>query len=121
MADLAFTHLTARADRGVLVLTILPTRLDDEASVRPIREELLLTEDRRLPRHQVTNLEHVTYLSARAVDALLAHAQRMKKAGGKTRICQAHAHLIGAEPLERLGLLYDVFPTLPEAVLETWH
>jgi anti-anti-sigma regulatory factor len=104
----------------VLVITILSSLLDTEANVCPIRNELSILLDRRLPQHHVMNLECVTHLSERAVDVLLGFAQRVRLAGGAMRACQIRSGATSKDILDRLGLMYEIVPTLHETLLRSW-
>lgn len=119
-APTALAHLRCEVTGDVLIVTLLTQRLDAEPSVYPVRTALLSLLERRLPRHQVVNLEHVHYLSERAAGVLLAYAQHVHEGGGSTRICGLGQEAASVHIVDRLSLLYEIFPTCAEAMSEPW-
>lgn len=113
-------HLACQVAGDVLIITLLSPRLDGEPSVSPIRNELFLLLDRQLPRHQVIDLAQVEYLSDRAAGTLLAYAQRVQQRGGLTRMRGLPADAGSVHVLDRLSLLYEIFPNGSEAVAAPW-
>ena len=63
----------------------------------------------------VLNLESVTYLSSRAVGMILAHFQRLERAGGKLRLCHVRPKVLPTLEQMRLPMLIDIYPSLDEA------
>jgi len=120
-AEVRVHHVRFEVVRGVLVVTILTPDLNDEPSFHPIRFELLTLFEKPLPRRVVISLEHVTYLSSRAVGVLLAHYQRLDKAGGALRICHVSPNVTAILNQMRLPIIVEVFPSVDEAVLAPWE
>ena len=121
-ASAPIKDLAYEAVDGALMITILPTDLNDEPEVGPIRYELTaLFEDAALPRRVVISLDRVRYMSSRAVGVLLAHFQRLSRAGGAMRLCQVHGNNLKVLEQMRVPMLIDVFATAEEALREPWE
>jgi anti-anti-sigma factor len=118
---LSASHLGYEVVLGVLVVRIHTPVLADENGIAPIRRELLSLFEAPLPRRVVVSLEHVTFLSSRAVGVLLAHFQRIERSGGVMRLCHVPSKLLPILEQMRLPTLIDIFPTIDEAVVSTWE
>lgn len=113
-------HLRYEVIQDVLVMTILTPDLNDETTVAPLRAEVQALFESPLPRRVVLNLESVTYLSSRAVGMILAHYQRLDRAGGKLRLCHVRPKVLPTLEQMRLPTLIDLYPTIDEALLDSW-
>ena len=106
----------------VLKITILPADLNDEPEVGPVRYQLLVLSERpAMPNRVVIDLGRVKYLSSRAVGVLLAHFQRITRAGGAMRLCCVHPNIATVLDQMRVPMLLDIFPTAEEALGEPWE
>jgi anti-anti-sigma factor len=118
VADLR--HLSYEIVRDALVITIRSPDLDDEATVGPVRHELLLLLDQMASRHVVLRLDAVKYLSSRAVGMLLAHYQRLHRSGGELRLCHVRPDVRKHLEHMRVPMLIEVYPDLDTATLTAW-
>ncbi len=115
------TNLAAEVVGQALVVTILASEMNDEPTVGPVRYELCELFDRPVPRRVVISLERVRYLSSRGVGVLLAHFQRLGRAGGAMRLCQIHPNVEAVLEQMRVPMLIEVFPTVADALAEPWE
>jgi anti-anti-sigma factor len=105
---------------GVLVVTPFDSQLVDEASLEPLRAELLSVLERPLPRRMVLNLEHVGRITGAALGMIVAQHLRLDRKGGELRLCQAQPRVRAVLDQVRLPVLMDVFPNVEDAVLTAW-
>ena len=113
-------HLEWAADRGVLVITLLVHELDDESTVGPVRFALTALFDQPLPKRVILNLGQVGWISARGAGMLLAHAQRLERAGGALRLCAAGDEAAGALEQHMLSRPLATFATVEDAMAAPW-
>jgi anti-anti-sigma factor len=118
--ELSTNALACEVARGVLVARIRDSFLDDEASVGPLRYELQTFFDKPLPRRVVLNLEHVDYLSSRAVGVILAFFQHLERENGALRVCCVAPKILPVLDSMRLPKLVDLYPSVEEAVNDPW-
>jgi anti-anti-sigma factor len=104
----------------VLVVTPLPSHLDDESTAGPLRAELFALFERRLPRQVVIDLSRVIHVSSLAIGVLLAHNLRLDRAGGALRLCEVQPRVRAIFEEIRLPMLIEVLPTRDEAILSSW-
>ncbi|QDV34784.1 FHA domain-containing protein [Tautonia plasticadhaerens] len=117
---LSTNALACEIVRGTLVARIRESFLDDEASVGPLRYELQSFFDKPLPRRVVLNLEHVDYLSSRAVGVILAFFQHLDRENGALRVCCVAPKILPVLDSMRLPKLVDLYPSAEEAVNDPW-
>lgn len=113
--------LTFEVRDDSLIVTVLSPDLNDEPTVAPIRYELCELFERPLPKRVIIDLGRVRYLSSRGVGVLLAHFQRLGRAGGALRLCQVHPNVVSVLEQMRVPMLIEVFPTREEAIREPWE
>lgn len=113
-------HVRYRVSGNVLIVTILARELREEHQVGPVRHELMTLMEKAVPKQVVLNLDHVTYFSSSAIGMLLAHYQRLARAGGGLRFCQVRPEARPALDNQRVAMLVETFPTLEAAVTEPW-
>jgi anti-anti-sigma factor len=113
-------HLKLDNAGDALVVTILTPDIADEATVAPVRYDLQTLLDRVHPHKLLVSLSQVQSLSQRAVGVLLAISQRVERAGGTLRICDADPELMPALEASRLTELTDLYPTREEALAVPW-
>ncbi len=106
---------------GVLVVKILAPELNEEASVSPVRYELRNLLDGEAPNRMVIDLGNTRYLSSRAVGVILAHYQALERQGGVLRVCGVSREIKPVLDQMRLSMLIDVYPTVAEAVEDSWE
>ena len=112
--------LACEISRGVLVARIRESFLDDEGTVGPLRYELQTFFDKPLPRRVVLSLEHVDYLSSRAVGVILAFFQHLDRENGDLRVSCVAPKILPVLDAMRLPKLLDLYPTVEEAVNDPW-
>ena len=112
--------LACEVVNGVLVARIRSSYLDDEATVGPLRYELQTFFDKTLPRRVVLSLEHVDYLSSRAVGVILSFFQHLDREHGALRVCSVSPKILEVLDAMRLPKLVDLYPTAEEAVSDPW-
>jgi anti-anti-sigma factor len=105
----------------VMVVTILPSDLNEEESVSPVRYELRsLLEEEKTPSKMVIDMGNTRYLSSRAVGVLLAHYQGLERKGATMRVCGVSKEIKPVLDQMRLSMLIDIYPTVEEAVKTDW-
>jgi len=114
-------NLAVEVVGDALVVTILAPDLNDEPTVGPVRYELCELFERPVPKRVVINLDRVRYLSSRGVGVLLAHFQRLGRAGGAMRLCHIHPNVESVLEQMRVPMLIEVFPSVEEALAEPWE
>ena len=112
--------LACEVVNGVLVARIRASFLDDESTVGPLRYELQTFFDKPLPRRVVLSLEHVDYLSSRAVGVILSFFQHLDREHGALRVCSVSPKILEVLDAMRLPKLVDLYPTAEEAVSDPW-
>ncbi|HEX8198932.1 MAG TPA: FHA domain-containing protein [Isosphaeraceae bacterium] len=114
-------YLTHEVLRGVLVIGFRTPELDDEATVGPVRHELLMLLEQEAPRRVVLRLDAVKSLSSRAVGMLLANYQRLHRSGAQLRLCGVRPDV--RRPLEhmRVPMLIAIDPDLDAALQASWE
>ena len=113
-------HVAYRFVNGVLVATILSPVLDEEDTVGPLRLDLQSLLEHARPGRLVLSLRKVERISPRAGGLLLAISQRVERAGGTLRLCDARPALLPTMQSMRLPDLADVYPTVAEALADPW-
>ncbi|QDV36761.1 STAS domain-containing protein [Tautonia plasticadhaerens] len=113
--------IRCEAIEGVLVLTPMVPRLDDEAAIGPIRDRIdaLIRESGPTPRI-VVNLAPLVSLSGRGIGLLLSQQLRLRREGGGVRLAQPNAAVATAMEIVSLSTLIETFPTIHDAVLTRW-
>lgn len=105
----------------VMVVSLLSTDLNDEATVSPVRYELRSLLDRdQVAGRMVIDMGNTRYLSSRAVGVLLAHYQGLERIGSAMRVCGVSPEIKPVLDQMRLSMLIDIYPTVEEAVLDPW-
>ena len=105
----------------VMVVTILPSDLNEEGTVSPVRFELRsLLEEEKTPNKMVIDMGNTRYLSSRAVGVLLAHYQGLERKGATMRVCGVSKEIKPVLDQMRLSMLIDIYPTVEEAVKTAW-
>ena len=93
MKDLAFSHLTARTDRGVLVLTItLPELHGDLATEALLSDMVRATGDAPSPR-VVLDCGKVEVLTSMGITALLRFRRSLSERSGRMVLCSVTPHV----------------------------
>ena len=113
--------LEFEATEDALLIRVLAAELDDEPTVGPFRYELCELFERPLPRRVVIDLGRVRYLSSRGVGVILAHFQRLGRAGGALRLCDVHRNVVSVLEQMRVPMLIEVFPSAEDALREPWE
>jgi anti-anti-sigma factor len=88
MSDTPYRHLTANADRGVLVLTLTQPELRGEDMCAAVQEELCAAAAAagESPRVAV-DFRNVTFLTSLGISALLGFRRRLLPVGGRLLLC----------------------------------
>ncbi|MDX2038259.1 MAG: FHA domain-containing protein [Isosphaeraceae bacterium] len=107
--------------QGVVVLTPIPSYLDEESRTAPLREELVRITRETSERRVVVDLRHVVHLSSNAIGILVAYAIELERLGGELRISQVVPRVMAVLHQIRLPMLIEVHPTTDEAVLCVWR
>ncbi len=81
------TLLHSSEDQGVLILTIMQSRIQGEETAQQLREEMQLALERTGINRVVVDLQHVRYLSSVAFWPLLSLRRHLFTAGGRLMIC----------------------------------
>ncbi|MEW4569029.1 FHA domain-containing protein [Tautonia sp. JC769] len=118
--ELSTNALACEVVRGVLVARIRESFLDDESTVGPLRYDLQTFFDKPLPRRVVLSMEHVNYLSSRAVGALLAFFQHLDREHGAMRVCCVSPKVLPVLDSMRLPKLVDLYASVEEAIDDPW-
>jgi anti-anti-sigma factor len=79
--------LHSSVDQGVLVLTIVQSRIQGEETAQQLREEMQLALEQSGTNRVVVDLQHVRYLSSVAFWPLLSLRRQLIDAGGHLIIC----------------------------------
>ncbi len=105
----------------VMVVSLLSSHLSEEETVSPVRYELrsLLEED-NVPGRMVIDMGNTRYLSSRAVGVLLAHYQGLERVGSTMRVCGVSKEIKPVLDQMRLSMLIDIYPSVEEAVQDSW-
>lgn len=118
--ELSTNALACEVVRGVLVARIRESFLDDESTVGPLRYEFQAFFDKPLPRRVVLSLEHVNYLSSRAVGVLLAFFQHLDRENGSMRVCCVSPKIRDVLDSMRLSNIVELYASVEEAVDDPW-
>ena len=86
MLSSTHSHVTARTESGVLVLTIMEKRLTGEDLCDAIREELLDAVQQETSK-AIVDFQHVEYVSSVAFRALLSLRRRLHDTEGRLVLC----------------------------------
>jgi anti-anti-sigma factor len=93
MTDLAFSHLTARADRGVLVLTITLPELHGDLATEALLSDLARAiGDTQSPR-VVLDCGKVEVLTSMGITALLRFRRSLGERSGRMVLCNLTPHV----------------------------
>jgi anti-anti-sigma factor len=79
--------LHSSLEQGVLVLTIMQSRIQGEETAQRLREEMRTAVDQTGVTRVVVDLQHARYLSSVAFWPLLSLRRQMLDAGGRLVIC----------------------------------
>lgn len=113
--------LRFEAVEGVLVVTPLVAKLDDEERIDAFRNQLDSLIVRQEPyRRIVLNLGPLVVLSGRMIGVLIAYHLRVQRVGGSLRLSQASASVATAMDVVGLPLLIETYATIEDAVLSRW-
>ena len=106
----------------VMVISLLSPDLQDEETVSPVRYELRsLLEEEKIHDRVVVDMGHTRYLSSRAVGVLLAHYQGLERVGSTMRVCGVSKEIKPVLDQMRLSMLIDIYPTVQEAIQDSWE
>ncbi len=87
MSEPHYHHLTARVERGVLVLTILETELRSDLLIEVLRQELLAAVEQYNLDRVVLDLHKVRYLASVGFHPLLDLRQKLRARGTQLILC----------------------------------
>ncbi len=73
-----------------------------------------------IPSRMVIDMGNTRYLSSRAVGVLLAHYQGLERKGAVMRVCRVSKEIKPVLDQMRLSMLIDIYPTVEEAVKDSW-
>jgi anti-anti-sigma factor len=105
----------------VMVVSLLSPDLQEEETVSPVRYELRgLLEEEKVPSRMVIDMENTRYLSSRAVGVILAHYQGLERVGSTMRVCGVSKEIKPVLDQMRLSMLIDIYPSVDEAVQDSW-
>jgi anti-anti-sigma factor len=105
----------------VMVVSLLSPDLNEETTVSPVRYELRsLLDEEKVPGRVVIDMGNTRYLSSRAVGVLLAHYQGLERVGSTMRVCGVSKEIKPVLDQMRLSMLIDIYPSVDEAVHESW-
>jgi anti-anti-sigma factor len=113
-------HLKWVVSGDVLVVSVLAQEMRDEDQVAPIRHELMTLMEQPVPKNVVLRLDRVNFLSSSAIGMLLAHHQRLARAGGGLRFAGVRPTVRPALEHQRVSMLVELFDSADEAVREPW-
>ena len=106
---------------GVMVVSLLSPDLNEEETVSPFRYELrTLLDDEKVPGRMVIDMGNTRYLSSRAVGVLLAHYQGLERVGSTMRVCGVSKEIKPVLDQMRLSMLIDIYPTVDDAIRDSW-
>jgi anti-anti-sigma factor len=105
----------------VMVVSLLSPDLQEEETVSPVRYELRgLLEEEKVPGRMVIDMGNTRYLSSRAVGVILAHYQGLERVGSTMRVCGVSKEIKPVLDQMRLSMLIDIYPSVEEAVKDSW-
>jgi anti-anti-sigma factor len=87
MAEPQYRHFTSTRDRGVLVLSLTETHLQDEQVVDSLLRELLDAVAHFNVRKVVIDFQRLKYMSSVAFRPLLRLRSKLKEDGGRMVLC----------------------------------
>lgn len=87
MSEPRYRYLQTRIERGVLVLTPTPARLEGDETARQLTDDMLAAVAHAGAKRVVVNLEHVQYLTSANFRPLLALRRTLPESGGRVAVC----------------------------------
>jgi anti-anti-sigma factor len=122
MLQSAHSHVTARTESGILILTIVETQLTGEELCAAIREELLDAVQQRAEKI-IVDFRHVEYVSSVAFRALLSLHRRVRDMEGRLVLCNLSPLVAEAFKATRLLInsksspsMFEEQPTVAAAI-----
>lgn len=102
MSEHNYRHIDARTERGVLVLTFSPSRLEgDELAQQLVDETQAAVADAKANK-VVMNLEHVQFMTSANFRPFLAMRKKLQAAGGRMVLCNLSGSVLQAFQVTRL-------------------
>lgn len=93
MTDPAFTHLTARTDRGVLVLTIALRELHGDLPTEALLADLIRATGAGPAPRVALDCSKVDVLTSMGITALLRFRRALAERGGRLALCAVTPHV----------------------------
>ncbi|HZU38684.1 MAG TPA: STAS domain-containing protein [Gemmataceae bacterium] len=87
MTPSPYRHLTARTERGVLVLTITEAKIQGEDVAATLRQEMLQAVESTACNRVVIDFQHAQYISSAAFRPLLTLRRKLQEQGGRVMLC----------------------------------
>ena len=87
MSEPRYRYLQTRTERGVLVLTPTPARLEGDETARQLTDDMLAAVAHAGAKKVVVNMEHVRYLTSANFRPLLALRRTLPESGGRVVVC----------------------------------
>jgi len=118
MSEHHYRHLQTRVERGVLILTPSPYRLEgDELAQQLVEETGAAVTDAKADK-VVVNLEHVEFMTSANFRPFLALRKRLRASGGRLVLCNLSGPVLNAFQVTRLvssaGSSSDFFESQPD-------
>ncbi len=81
-------HTTSRYEQGILVIEILPTKLNDESLVYALHDEIVSAIRQSASDDIIIDMKHVEYLSSIALLPFVGIRSAAEERGGQVVLCQ---------------------------------
>jgi anti-anti-sigma factor len=93
MSDVAFAHLTARTDRGVLVLTVTLPELHGDLATEALFNDLVRAIGDAPAPKVALDCARVNVLTSMGITTLLRFRRTLSDRGGRMMICSVTPHV----------------------------
>lgn len=111
------TMLEIRDRADVVVVTLQPTKILDEVSIRQIGEEFkTLTTQAAADRKLLLNFSRVTFMSSSMIGQIMLLSRYCKSDKVTLKLCSISPNIMEIFTLMRLNKVLDIYPGEEEAV-----
>ncbi len=93
------------------VVRFVDRKIIDASEIEQLGAELIALVEEHNKHDLLLNFEGVEFLSSAALNKLLALHSRVKKVGGKVRICNLHPQIREVFAITRLDRMFDIDKT----------
>ena len=105
-----YEQITVNALGNVTVVRFLDKKIRDEEQIQKLGDELFSLVDEENSKAILLNFKDVEIMSSAALGKLIRLDKKVKKAGGKLKLCSICPNIYEVFTITKLNQVYDIHP-----------